>query len=237
MGRRKASSVRKARLTAIVVLVALVAAVQSRADEILDRVLAVVGGDLILLSDVSAARELRLVQMPAGADPIGAVLAQLIDRELVLAEVERYAPPEPPASAVEREVDVVRRRFASADAFRAALARTGIDEGHLRETIRENLRISAYLDQRFTVLSPTEEEVARFYRDSPARFTVNGRLQPYESVRGDAASAWVAARRKQLVDEWIAGLRRRADIIDLYVTSSPAPAQSKQPPAAGPPRP
>src|SRR5204863_4891306 len=62
------------------------------------------------------------------------VLSTLIDRELQLAEVDRYAPPEPSAADVDREVQVVRARFRSPDAFDAVLARSGIDLAHLRRS-------------------------------------------------------------------------------------------------------
>jgi hypothetical protein len=159
----------------------LAAGVTVRAETI-DRVLAVVAGDLITLSDVTAARELGLETADGAADPVRAVLTRLIDRELVLAEVERYAPPEPTAAAVDREVQRVRERFPSADAFNAALVRSGIDEKHLRETLRQNLRMAAYLDQRF---------------------------------------AAAPDRRQALIDEWMTGLRRRADVIDLYLAGVP----------------
>jgi hypothetical protein len=146
--------------------------------EVIDRVLAVVGGSLITLSDVNAAYELGLVTPPKSSDPIRAVLSSLIDRELELAEVDRYAPPEPSAADVDREVQNVRMRFASSAAFEGVLARSGIDLAHLRETLREDLRIRAYLDQRF---SASED------------------------------------RRPEVIADWIAGLRRRADIIDLYL--------------------
>ena len=160
-----------------VLWVVLVLGVVGRA-EVVDRVLAVVSGDLITLSDVTAARDLGLVAPGAAADPIRAVLAQLIDRELQLAEVERYAPMEPTADEVDREVQIVRARFPAQQALDAALARSGIDLQHLRETLRENLRIRAYLEQRFA----TADE-----------------------------------RRQQRISDWMAGLRRRADILDLYL--------------------
>ncbi len=147
--------------------------------EVIDRVLAVVNGDLIMLSDVTAARELGLVAIDNAADPIRAVLSALIDRALELDEVDRYAPPEPSADAVDREVAMVRVRFPSQAAFDAALARAGIDLQHLRATLREDLRIRAYLDQRFVASDP---------------------------------------RRPQLVTDWLAGLRRRAELNDLYST-------------------
>ena len=148
--------------------------------ETIDRVLAVVAGQLITLTDVTAALDLHLQTADGAADPVRAVLTKLIDRELILTEVDRYAPPEPTSDAVDREVQRVRARFPSQDALDAALARSGIDDKHLRETLRQDLRMRAYLDQRFTAGSD---------------------------------------RRQALVDDWMAGLRRRADVIDLYAAA------------------
>jgi hypothetical protein len=118
--------------------------------EVIDRVLAVVSGDLITLTDVTAARDLGLAAVSGAPDPIRAILNQLIDRELALAEVERYGPPEPTAEAIDAEVAKVLARFPSAEAFARALTRSGIDETHLRETLRQDLRIREYEDQRFS---------------------------------------------------------------------------------------
>ena len=145
--------------------------------ETIDRVLAVVAGQLITLSDVTAARDLGLQSADGAADPVRAILTKLIDRELVLAEVDRYAPPEPTAAAVDGELQRVRARFASQAEVDAALARSGIDEKNLRETLRQDLRTRAYLDQRFTASSD---------------------------------------RRTKAIEDWLAGLRRRGDVIDLY---------------------
>ena len=96
----------------------------------------------------------------------------------MLAEVDRYAPPEPTAAAVDGELQRVRARFASQAEVDAALARSGIDEKNLRETLRQDLRTRAYLDQRFTASSD---------------------------------------RRTKAIEDWLAGLRRRGDVIDLYL--------------------
>lgn len=126
----------------------------ARSDEIIDRVLAVVGGDVIMLSDVRAARTLGLTNAGDGADPDRAVLAQLIDRALILNEVERYAPPEPATEAIDRVMQAVRARFPSEAAFRSVLASLGLNETQLRGTLRQDLRIRAYLDQRFVAETP-----------------------------------------------------------------------------------
>ena len=148
------------------------------ADEVIDRVLAVASGEVITLSDVRGAIELGRVQAGNVADPTRVVLSQLIDRVLVLSEVERFAPPEPSPVALDSAVDSVVARFPSQQAFDATLARLGIDRDYVRELLREDLRIQAYLDQRFTADTLDQQRV--------------------------------------MVDDWIAGLRRRAEVVDLY---------------------
>ena len=165
----------------LVCVVALTWASTPLRAEVIDRVLAVVGGDLITLSDVTAARDLGLVSAGGAADPVRAILSTLIDRELALVEVDRYGPPEPNPEAIDAGVAAVRARFPSGAAYEDALRRSGIDEAHLRETVRQDLRIRAYEDQRF---------------------------------------ANAGERRQELVDEWIATLRRRASIVDLYLPTT-----------------
>jgi hypothetical protein len=186
------------------------------ASEIIDRVLAVAAGNLIMLSDVTAALEFGLVAPGPAPDPVRDALSRLIDRAIILAEVERYAPPEPDADAVDRELQAVRSGFASPEAFDQALARAGVNEKHLRETLRQNLRIRAYLDQRFTVASPTDEEVGRYYREHQQEFSRDGAIVPFDQARQGVVQAIRTERRRMLVDDWVAGLRRRAEIVDMY---------------------
>lgn len=204
----------RAAFLALLLSVAVPAAVV-RGDEVIDRILAVVGGEMITLTDVTAARDLGLIAPSTALDPIRAVLSRLIDRELILAEVDRYAPPEPNADAVDREVTTVRGRFATDRVFRDALRRSGIDEKHLRETVRRDLRIQAYLDQRFVVPPWSDEELGKYYREHLQAFTSAGDV-PFEAVRAQIVQAATSARRRQLVDEWVAGLRLRGDVMDLY---------------------
>jgi len=200
---------------ALFCLVAL-ASVSVRA-EVIDRVLAVAAGEVITLSDVMAARDLGLESSGSSPDPIGAVLSKLIDRELVLAEVDRYAPPEPTADAVDHQLEVVRARFPSPDAYASALAASGIDELHLRRILRENLRIQAYESQRFTVPPPSDEELAQYYRAHSQDFTRDGKLAPLDAVRPQVTQALGSERRATMIEDWVSGLRRRADVLDLYL--------------------
>ncbi len=128
------------------------------AAETIDRVLAVVAGQLIMLSDVTAVRDLGILPAGASGDPTGAVLTRLIDRELMLVEVDRYAPPEPESAEIDSEVSAIRARMPG-KTFDDILTRSGFDLTHVREIVRQNLRLKAYLDQRFTV--PDGDETRR----------------------------------------------------------------------------
>jgi hypothetical protein len=185
--------------------------------EVVDRVLAIVGTQLITLSDAYAALALRLVDASAAADPIGAALDALIDRRLVLTEVERYQPPEPDVIAIERRVAELRRALPAGVAPGEALAPLALDDQRLRSLARDDLRIDAYLPQRFGATQPTDEEVARYYRDHVADFTRGGVAQPLAEVQEDLRAMLGAEQRRQVIADWIGDLRRRADINVLYL--------------------
>jgi hypothetical protein len=148
------------RWAAVIVLLVTMSAFPARADEIIDRVLAVANGDVILLSDVRLARTLRLVPETGAADPDRAVLGALIDRALMLDEVDRYAPPEPSASEIDLAFAEIRDRVGTLPALNTVLSAAGMDERQLRELLRHNLRIRSYLTQRFAGDTPERTQTA-----------------------------------------------------------------------------
>jgi hypothetical protein len=123
----------------IALLLVALSATPLGAQQLLERVLAHVDGTAITLTDLNAAVALGVVP-PNG-------LSQLIDRQLILAEVARFSPPEPNAGLVDREVEAMTAR--AAGQLAAVLERTGIDEARIREMARDTLRIQAYRNQRF----------------------------------------------------------------------------------------
>jgi hypothetical protein len=186
------------------------------AAEIIDRVMAVVGGQVITLSDTRAALELGLVKTP-DPDQSGA-LRELIDRELTLVEVRRYVPPDPPASAVEGRMRDVRGRFSSPEDFEQTLSRSGLNEDRLREWLRDELRIQEYLDERFAgAAQPSDEQVAVYLRAHRDELLAEARTE--ERARDVARDRLAASRRATIINEWLDGLRRRADIVDLSAST------------------
>ena len=177
------------------------------AQQLLDRILARVGGVAITLTDLQAARALGLVE---GATE-EAALQQLINRRLLLIEVARFPPPAPSEAAVDREV--ARQRTAAGARLPEIMRSTGLDEQRLRDLARDTLRIAAYMDQRFgTALQVTEDEAQVYYRDHPDEFRRNGVVIPFEEALPVARERANAERREAQVERWIFDLRGRADI-------------------------
>jgi hypothetical protein len=187
--------------------------------EIIDRVMAVVSGRVITLTDVRAALELGLIDSPGAVDRIAAALRQLVIRQLMLDEVNRFAAPEPPEAAMQTRLQTVRRRFSSVEAREAALLGLGITDGHLRDLIRDDLRIELYLNQRFDAPArPTDQEVAQYYRDRLGEFSRDGKPLPEAEARELARLRLHAERRRTMIDDWVGRLRRRAQVSEPYIS-------------------
>ena len=181
------------------------------AQRLLDRVLARVDGYPITLTDVQAASGLGVIQLPPGADAMAAGTQQMIDRQLELTEVQRFPPPEPDPASVAREA--ARLKMNAGARLPALMQSTGLSEQRVTDIARDNVRIAAYLDQRFgTVVQVRDEDVAAYYRTHEAEFTRGGETIPFEEAEPTARQRVSDERRRATVAQWIRDLRSRADV-------------------------
>lgn len=186
--------------------------------EVIDRVLAVVGTQIITLSDARAGLAFGFVEPPSSGDRIHAAMQRLIDRTLMLAEVQRYLPEEPSLAEIDGGFAAVRRRFATEAEFAHAMTTTGFTPTHIREMVRDDLRIQAYIRDRFaSAVQPTDEEVLAYARAHRAELEALAST-PDEQLT-IANNRLAAERRQARVADWISGLRRRADVTELYLPS------------------
>jgi hypothetical protein len=146
----------------ILMLLLLSVCVRTTHADVIDRIMAVVGGQPITLSDVTAALQFHLVEVPPGTpDPIAYTVERLVERTLALAEVERFQPPEPDPIEMTIRIDELERRAGSTAAFEKLLAVTGMTRDQLRRYFRDDLRIATYLNQRFGAnTNPIERQAA-----------------------------------------------------------------------------
>lgn len=195
-------------------MLASVVPVPDEQPELIERTLALVGGQAITLSDARAAIALGLVEIPKDGDPIASATTALVDRELVLREVQRYAPPAPSETVVDTRLDEIRKRVPAPGALTQLLQAHGFTEARLRAWVRDDLRTEAYLAQRFASASlPSDTEVSAAYNRQRAAFEKAG--QSFEQAAPIVRERLIAARRAELLADWLSELRRRTDVVIL----------------------
>ena len=161
-----------------------------------------------LLIVLMVAREPAWMTYYAGMATLGSLLGCV-----VLAEVARYAPPEPVASDIDERLAGIEARLGTL-AFEAALRRSGLDRQRLRVLLRQDALIESYLAQRFSVTAmPTEEQVLAFYAEHRAELGgAPDEATPTEAALARARERLTAERRARLVAEWVDDLKRRAQV-------------------------
>lgn len=184
--------------------------------ETLDRILAIVAGHVIMQSDVRAFVDLQLARPGADThlDREGEVLTYLMERRLVLDEVDRYVVADPPAGDVERRLAAVAGRFASEQELAAVLARVGYTADDLRQVLRDDARRDAYVETRFGPLSmPTEEQLRLHYEEHLDELTGDGRPPSFAAMRPLLRQRVERESRAANVGAWVAQLVGRGQIL------------------------
>jgi len=193
----------------IALLWALLLCVPAHA-QVIDRVLASVDGRLVTLSDVRVTMTVGLLQESTTEQ----ALDRWVERLLVLQEVDRFAPPEPPAAAVEERTSAALAALGSIEAAGRRLGELGVNREWVRQWVRDDLRIKAYTEQRFSgALEPTGEELENYYRQHASEFVRDGVEMPAAEAQALARDRVMASRRRALMTDWLDGLRRRATIV------------------------
>lgn len=186
-----------------------------RNQELVDRTLALVGGQPITLSDARAALALGLIDSaPGSTAPMGNGIALLIQRELILREVQRYAPAAPSESAVDERLEKIRARFPDQATMTRVLEANGFTDARLRGWVRDDLRTEAYLAQRFASATvPADAEIAREYTQSRADY--DQKYASFEEAAPAIRQRLTESRRRQLIVDWVSDLERRTEIVLL----------------------
>ncbi|HLG58074.1 MAG TPA: hypothetical protein VI485_22195 [Vicinamibacterales bacterium] len=180
------------------------------AQQLLDKVLARIGIEAITRTDVQAGVGLGLVEATSADDP--AALLQVVERQLVLNEVARFPPAEPPAAEIDQQVAAMKMRAGAA--LEDLLRSTGLDESRVRALARDTLRIRAYLAQRFgTSTQVSDDEVRRYYEEHRDQFMRNGMPIPFEGAEADARQRASAARLRTTVAQWLRDLQTRSQVV------------------------
>jgi parvulin-like peptidyl-prolyl isomerase len=173
-----------------------------RAQEVVDRIVARVENDVILLSDVRAlGRYQQLVQGQAESDP--QILDRLIDQWIVQKEADTARFPHPTDAEINKGVERVQKSFDSMSDYEARKKQLGLSDSDIRAMVAAQLYLSNYLDSRFRPSVQVDHaQVEEFYEKA---------VVPRAKARGQAPPSLAASQdyiREALIQK---GIDEQAD--------------------------
>ena len=144
---------RRTAIASLLLFAALLARPAARAQQVIDRIVARIEDDIILLSEVrELGRYQQLVDGHSTSDD--KLLGQLIDQWVVDREATAAHFVRPVEGDVRGELDQLEKQFKSAEAYRARLRELGLTEAAVRRLIERQLYLSRYLDYKFRPAAP-----------------------------------------------------------------------------------
>jgi peptidyl-prolyl cis-trans isomerase SurA len=194
-----------------------------RAQELIDRIVARVENDVILLSEIQElARYQLLVDGKSESDE--QILNRLIDQWIVRNEANLARFPLPSDEEVDRSMASLKRSFSSPEEFEERKRQSGFSDPELRQVLRSQLFLSNYLDARFRPsIQVADKDIEDFYQT---------RVVPRAESRGQSAPTLDAARdfiQEALVqraineqaDRWLKESRPRLRVENLLTEKGP----------------
>lgn len=183
-------------------------------EEVVDRIVARVENDIILLSDI---RELARYQQFADgkAEPEEQILDRLIDQWIVRNEAQVALFPEPKQEDVQRSLARLKRSFSSPDEFEERKKQSGLSEDDILRILKFQLYLSNYLDTRFRPSIQIEDNaIEEFYRARVVpRAESRGQTPPtLDAAREFIQEALVQRAINNEADQWLKESRSRLHI-------------------------
>lgn len=183
--------------------------------EIVDRVAAIVGSEVITLSQVRT--QMNLVALLNQSEPVGletggrAALEALIDRRLAMQDLALTPFLLAPAEEVEGPLRALRgQTFAGGRDFPAALVHYGLTEDDCRAFLREKASFERYVSFRFkTGQEVSPGAVEAYYRNeySAGQAALGAPAEPLESVRSAILDVLAERQANRLLEQRIMELR------------------------------
>jgi len=199
-----------------ILLAAAVAAASGllSAQEVVDRIVARVENDVILLSDVRALS--RYQQFLDGKSETDAqILDRLIDQWIVRTEADVSHSPRPADTDVDHGLSRVRNAFGSEQEYETRRKQAGLSEPDLRAMVASQLYLSNYLDSRFRpAVQIDPKEIEDFYQTAIVpRAKARGQEPPtLDAARDSIQEALIQNGINQQAEQWLKESRLRLHV-------------------------
>ena len=201
----------------VVAALLLVAAPWLRAQQLIDRIVARIENDIILLSDI---RELSRYQqfVDGKAESDADILNRLIDQWIVRNEAKAALFPQPSEEDINRSLQRLKRSFSSPEAFEERKKQTGLSDEDVLRMLKSQLYLSNYLDTRFRPsIQIGEQAIEDFYKTRVVpRAESRGQTPPtLEAAHDFIQEALVQRAINVQADKWLKESRTRVRVDNL----------------------
>jgi parvulin-like peptidyl-prolyl isomerase len=195
----------------------LLAAALAAGQEAIDRIVARVDNDIILMSDVRALARYQTF-VDGKAEPGADILERLIDQYVVRNEAKAALFPQPSDEEVKRSLERLKRSFSSPEEFEERKKQSGLTDEDIDRMLRAQLYLSNYLDSRFRAsIQIDDKDIENFYKTRIVpRAESRGQTPPtLDAARGFIQEALVQRAINEQSDRWLKEARARLHIENL----------------------
>ncbi len=189
----------------------------ARAQEVIDRIVARVENDVILLSDLRQLAEYQIF-VDGKAESDEQILERLIDQWIVRTEAAAARFPQPSEQDVQRSLARLKRSFSSPEAFEERQKQSGLSDEEILRQLKSQLYLSNYLDSRFRAsIQIDDNAIAEFYKDRVVpRAESRGQTPPtLEAAHDFIQEALVQRAINEQADKWLKESRSRVRVENL----------------------
>jgi hypothetical protein len=136
------------------------------AQELIDRVVARIENDVILLSDIRLLAHYQLL-VEGKAENDSEILDRLIDQWIVRNEATVAQTPQPSDADIDRALQQLVQGFSSKEDFEARRKLAGLTDADVRRITADQLFLNSYLDSRFRPSVQVDEKAIQdFYKSA-----------------------------------------------------------------------
>jgi hypothetical protein len=189
----------------------------SRGQQVIDRIVARVENDVILMSDIRQLAEYQ-VFVDGKAESDEQILERLIDQWIVRTEAAAARFPQPSDQDVERSLARLKRSFSDSDSFEERKKQSGLTDEEILRQLKSQLYLSNYLDSRFRAsIQIDDNAIAEFYKDRVVpRAESRGQTPPtLEAAHDFIQEALVQRAINEQSDKWLKESRSRVRVENL----------------------
>jgi len=202
----------------LTVMLALAAGRFLGAQEILDRIVARMENDIILLSDIQALS--RYQQLVDGkSETPGQILDRVIDQWIVRTEADVAHFPHPSDADIDSSLSRLQKSFASAGEYEARKKQSGLEDSEIRRIVGSQLYLSNYLDSRFRPSAQIDPKaIEDFYQTAVLPVAKSHGQEPpsLEAARDSIQEALIQQSINEQADRWLKESRVRLHIEKLH---------------------